>query len=514
MGPVLLDTDRTRRDALWAGAIVLALTAVYVANRDFVVGNDSTGNVSLAVNLIEEGRVSFTPTGDPAHFRWRLAPPSNRVLEGILSGDTPIGGVPASTLWAQGRLTPVSGHYYVVRTVRSHPATGEPVFVNTFGPGAALAAVPVLAVARAFSGDLRQNPEVTWHAAKVAASILVAFSAAFLYLAARVWVSPAVALLVALGYGLGTCVWSVSSQALWQHPAAEFFLSLGALFLVRATGDRRRPWLAAGLALSCAAACRPPDVVFALSVLGWLAWTRSRALVAFLAGCAPPVAALAAYNTWFFGRPWSFGQTGAGAGVAIYKTGSPDLWQTPILTGLAGTLLSPSRGLLVYSPVLALGLAGAVLAWRSERFASLRPLALGGVLLIVLESKWFDWWGGWTYGYRRLVDLAPVLALLSVPALGWVLAARWRAVVASAMLAGSVGVQAVGAFAYAPQGWNARPGRDGEPLDIDQPRHRHRLWSWSDSQIPYQIEHFMAERRERGRLVRAWIDAWRPPPRR
>ena len=49
---------------------------------------------------------------------------------------------------------------------------------------------------------------------------------------------PAPALLVAIAFALGSCAWPVSSQALWQHPAATFCLSLGAWFLVRSETRR------------------------------------------------------------------------------------------------------------------------------------------------------------------------------------------------------------------------------------------------------------------------------------
>ncbi|WP_176064540.1 hypothetical protein [Anaeromyxobacter diazotrophicus] len=515
---------RRSRDGRWALLIAAALCASYGANRDFLVGSDAVGNVFVAANLVEDGRLSFTPTRDPAHFEWMLRPPDGQPVDGILSGDTLLGGVRAADLWSRGLLVPTSSYYHLTPSRRSDPATGEPVFVNTFGPGAGIAAAPVLAAVRLFAGDLRRHPEALWYGAKLAASLLVAASAAFVFLAARAWLSPALAALVALGYGLGTCVFSVSSQALWQHPAAECFLALGALLLVRAVGVapvgaalRERWWYAgAGAAFACAAACRPPDAVFALAVAGWLAVVRPRALAAYLAGAAPFAAALAAYNAYFFGAPWSFGQTAAGPAIALSKTGSPDLWQTPLLTGLAGTLLSPSRGLLVYSPVLGLGLAGAALAWRRAGWAPLRPLAVGAALLLLVESKWFDWWGGWAYGYRRVVDLAPILALLAAPALGWIVAARWRRAVFGGLLAWSVLVQVVGAFAYEPRGWNARREGPAGPAqlaqDIDDPRYRGRLWSWSDAQIPYYLAHFAAARAEREELVRTSIDRWRPGP--
>jgi hypothetical protein len=32
-----------------------------------------------------------------------------------------------------------------------------------------------------------------------------------------------------------------------------------------------------------------------------------------------------------------------------------------------------------------------------------------------VQSKWFDWWGGWTYGYRPWLEAVPVLVLCMIP---------------------------------------------------------------------------------------------------
>ena len=62
------------------------------------------------------------------------------------------------------------------------------------------------------------------------ASLLTALAAVFVFLAARGFVPPVPAVLVALAFGLGSCAWPVSGQALWQHPAS-FLLSLAAWLL-------------------------------------------------------------------------------------------------------------------------------------------------------------------------------------------------------------------------------------------------------------------------------------------
>ena len=104
--------------------------------------------------------------------------------------------------------------------------------------------------------DIEHDGFWWWHGAALTASLLTALAALFVFLAARGFVQPLPAVLIVLAFGLGSCVWPVSSQALWQHPASTFLLSLGAWLLLRS--ERRR--LAAawcGAALGMAVLCRP-----------------------------------------------------------------------------------------------------------------------------------------------------------------------------------------------------------------------------------------------------------------
>lgn len=207
-----------------------------------------------------------------------------------------------------------------------------------------------------------------------------------------------------------------------------------------------------------------------------------RTFSACIAGALPVALGVLAFNSYYFGTPLEFGQLAAGEAIAKAKTGSSELWQTPLWTGAAGLLVSPSRGLLVYTPFFAAAFAGALFAWQDPRYVRLRFLAVAVPLLWLPSFMWFDWWGGWTYGYRPIVDSAPLLALLCVPALERIASSVvWKTVLAAAA-AWSVLVQLLGVLFYTPEGWNARAA-----ADIDRPEYRARLWSVRDSQIGFLL---------------------------
>ncbi|HUG79476.1 MAG TPA: hypothetical protein VML57_18500 [Burkholderiales bacterium] len=196
-------------------------------------------------------------------------------------------------------------------------------------------------------------------------------------------------------------------------------------------------------------------------------------------------------------------QTGEPLFFARSKTGLPELWQTPLWLGAAGLIVSPSRGLLVYSPFLAAAFAGAVLAWKDPRYRKLRFLTLAVPALWIPSFPWFDWWGGWAYGYRPIVDSVPLLAVLCLPALGSILERPGRRLVFAVALAWSVLIQSLGAFAYSPWGWNAKliDPVAGTRADVDRPAYRERLWALRDSQIGYLIANFRQARAEREHVI-------------
>jgi hypothetical protein len=53
--------------------------------------------------------------------------------------------------------------------------------------------------------------------AKLTASLLSSIAVLFAFLTARRYASDAIAAFVALGFGLGTNIWALASQTLWQH---------------------------------------------------------------------------------------------------------------------------------------------------------------------------------------------------------------------------------------------------------------------------------------------------------
>jgi hypothetical protein len=337
---------------------------------------------------------------------------------------------------------------------------------------------------------------------------------------------------VALGYGLATCVWSTSSQALWQHGPTELFLALGTFFLLRQNRSRSAPWV--GLCYTLAFACRPTAALAVAAAGIYYAICDRRALLAFVAGCVPVAALITAYNLHTFGKWVVLGQladlpekgaaASLGAGqVAARAADARHGFGASFIRGLGGILISPSRGLLIFSPALAFLFWGMVRVWRDRAFSALRPVAVAAATMCLLVARWYGWWGGWCYGYRLLVDAVTLLAFLAIPVAETIRRRRALFLTCAACLLWGFVVQVAGAFAYDVVSWNdraftevkvpgaepllftdveaarreawARGGSIGEArVDVNSRRGRPRLWSLRDNQILFYLGHFLEAR--------------------
>jgi len=291
---------------------------------------------------------------------------------------------------------------------------------------------------------------------KATAAAVAAASVAVLFLVLRRFCPPRTAAVLALLYAFGSNTWAVSSQAMWQHGMSELLIAV-ALLLLRGTqaedGRVRLALAGSGLATALAAANRPPNAILAVALALYVVHRlRGRSWPFFL--FPPLVAALQlGYNLYFFGS-LAGGYAGHGSG-----------WWTPILEGLAGLLVSPSRGLFVYTPWTLFSVWGAILVWRSRTWLLLRYLSIAVAGQLLLYAQWMMWWGGAGFGPRLITDLLPLLTLLVVPVVAVARSGAVRGLLAAAALA-AVAIQGVGAFLQFP--------------GLDEPA---RLWSWRQSQL-------------------------------
>ena len=276
------------------------------------------------------------------------------------------------------------------------PAPGQHV-CSIFPPGVAILALPIL-VPAVLAGVPPSDVTTLLLLGHLVAAIIEAIAVLLLWSVFRRFVSPRWSVGLALLYFLATSVRTVSSQALWQHSAVHLAIAMALwLVLVERPVSRRRE-LFAGLALGLGTVARQTTAIIVPGI------ARRRTALHTVAGFGIGVIPLLVYNAFAFGNAFEQGY------------GSKP-FDTPVLTGLYGLLLSPSRGFFLYAPYLAFACAALVLAWRrrGEVARRLRGLGVAAAITLVLYASYTEWWGGRVFGSRFLDDLLPVL----LAALAW-----------------------------------------------------------------------------------------------
>lgn len=354
-----------------------------------------------------------------------------------------------------------------------------------FPPGSSVLSAPYVALMNAV-GVSAANADGTYNEAgeiaimlSLAAALMAALTALF-YLTARLVLPLKWSLIVALGGAFGTQVWSTASRSLWNHTWMILLLGGVVLILVAAeTGKRRVRPLALATLLSWMYFVRPTSSVCIVAVSLYVFLYHREAFLRFSLTGAAWLALFVAYSWYHFGQSLP----------SYYRASRLSFDQAWI--ALAGNLISPSRGVFVFVPIL---LFVAYLLVRFRRELIRRRLVTLAVAVIVMHliaiAGFTPWTGGYCYGPRYTTDLVPWFVLLAVAGVEAMLMARererrqveyrarrWRGLLAAGagLLLLSVFINARGALSPDTARWNAQP----VSVDIFPER----IWDWRRPQF-------------------------------
>jgi hypothetical protein len=217
--------------------------------------------------------------------------------------------------------------------------------------------------------------------------------------------------------------------------------------------------MVAALGLSLAAASRPAVIPMCGVLFLFLIYRARPHAWSLLAVAILPATAVALYNARFFGAPFRFGP------------GLDGRFFAALPESLAGLLVSPARGLLVFTPIALIALWGLRVQARSMTLA--RILLAAVITHFAFMATWNEWHGGESFGPRLLTDLLPALFFFLPEALSF-----WPKVGAALGLA-SIAVQFLGGWTYDYR-WE-RLHQRGREFDAA-------LWSWRDSPMAFAVK--------------------------
>ncbi len=317
------------------------------------------------------------------------------------------------------------------------------------------------------------------HMAKNASAVMASVSMVLLWLVLRSLFGGPAALFGAFAAALGSGMWSTASQAPWQHGPAVFSLCVASSVLKFGRDDR---WsgVVAGLFAAMIVVCRTVDLPIA-AALGLFVLRRKPGMrIGFLVSSSAVAVAWSSWNVYFFDH-----MTGGYAEIEKmhgWAHGVKGSWSTPIATGLAGTFLSPSHGLIAYCPWVLAILAGPFVVRRIEDPDDRRLVSVLGLSLLpttIVLAKYGCWWAGHCFGPRFWIDSTPILAVFAAGL--WAhcgTIGRFRQFPARSFLSlallWSMGLQAVAVATY-PTTWHSVP--------TNADKDHQRLWDFRDNEV-------------------------------
>jgi len=343
-----------------------------------------------------------------------------------------------------------------------------------------------------FPGDLNYTSLLAKHTA----SLLATLAGVFVYLTSKKLFKFEIAVLTTFIFAFGTLTWSISAQALWQHGVSELLLAIALFCIVRNEIKQSAVnFIVLGVISGLFVFNRPPDGLLLIPVLYYVYLNREH--VYSYVGCALLSGVpFLTYNVVTFSN--IFGGYGENANSVISGIGNP----IELLIHFIGLLISPSRGIFIYSPILIFGIIGFYMVYTSnERYTSnasqkknisgffnetiknvfliFIPVIIGTILIYSAFSPWF---GGWCFGPRFLTGFLPVLAIFTgygIDRTIWSVVSRRNKQLISLLVLIlfiiSIINQAIGAWAYPYTDWDK---------DVSD----HKIWDWSDTQIVASIK--------------------------
>ncbi|MCG3173639.1 MAG: hypothetical protein GMKNLPBB_01838 [Myxococcota bacterium] len=287
--------------------------------------------------------------------------------------------------------------------------------------------------------------------------------------------SEGAALAATLTWAIGTSAYT-NTNVLFGHQLTAVLLFFTFLALERGGRLKQARWLAlagvfAGLALITEFPAAAPVFMLGAAAIARLRWSAWK-IAAYPLAAAPFIGLLLYYHQHAFGDPFATGYQFLEDERyhEVHSHGFMGI-TSPDMEALKGLFIRPDRGLLVYTPVLALVPIGvAVMMMRGA--PSLPPalmVVLSGGLLVISFPVWH---GGWSVGLRHMVPVLPFLVMPLAHAFralnrGWV---RLLAIPAGALMTAgaTVTVLASSSYAYAHPDYFLMPFRDlgGELLRL------------------------------------------------
>jgi len=331
---------------------------------------------------------------------------------------------------------------------------------NFFPLGISLLAVPEIFIAK-----LLGITDIVWLEWFSVWTILFAQLFSFFLLIYAFTKSNKIAALLTFLFLFATANLYTMRNMLATHGGVELMLIVALLLLQKAEEKRDWRWSAwAALPLVFAYLIRPTSSFFVLIFALYIALFYRRALLYYIE------LTLCVLTPFFL---WSY---------QLYHAILPPYYQASRLSlenfkaAFLGQMISPNRGLFVFTPLFLLSMYGVFLSYKQKN-KLYKAIGLCVSLYALALACFPHWWGGSSYGPRLFTDIIPFLIVLLIPVIEKIFQKKklWLMSLFITLASVSLLVAIQPFISRSVWNWNL------EPVSIDQ--HPERVWDWGDMQM-------------------------------
>lgn len=334
---------------------------------------------------------------------------------------------------------------------------------------------------------------------KTTASFMVALTSLILFhMVMLVSGNLKVSFLLLICFAFSTTAWSIASRALWSHGPSMLLVSL-ILYILLVSEKKNKPDLIplTGILAGLAYMARPGNAAMGILLSIYVFVKFRQQFWRFISGGICVAIIFVCFNQLFYElvfQPYYTFPIGINRELLspwLLKVTVPN----PDMTeAVWGNLISPNRGLFVFSPVFFFCFFGIYLKIKNKTFQSIDCLLVCLFIfhLLIISKTLKYWWGGYSFGPRYFTDILPIFIYFLIPAVieSWgkynpVLRNKIYFLVFFLFLSAGIFIHWQGATNEAVWKWNSREEVkdwiNGTDDHIDW--HPERVWDFHDLQF-------------------------------
>jgi len=226
---------------------------------------------------------------------------------------------------------------------------------------------------------------------KISASCISSLAVVFFFAGLKEIINKKIALITTLIFAFGTNMWSICSQALWQHGMVALLFSASFFLIVtNEKNEQLRNYFLLGICSSLLVFNRPSDSFMILPIMVYVFYKNIRSFIIYCLIVFVSSLPVMFYNLSIFHNilgGYSSMATGIGFGPEIITQSIG----SQIITQSVGLLFSPHLGLFIFTPIALIAILGFFKIYSIPN-KTLRGFLYSFAVALILETFVFALW--------------------------------------------------------------------------------------------------------------------------